>query len=147
MNPTLDNHVSCRHCRACRRRERGAAAAEFAMILPLFFLMVMGSVDFGRAFWTKNTLANVAREATRYASVRSLRSQDPATLTKIKGVILGQSGPLDPDKMVVTASWTPTNNPGASVRVDVSYPFEPVLPLLFFESIAMTSSSTMIVSY
>jgi Flp pilus assembly protein TadG len=147
MESILSKRVPRHDCQPCRRRERGAAAAEFAIILPVFFLLVMGAVDFGRAFWTKNTLANVAREATRYASVRSLRSQDPATLTKIKGVILGQSGPLDPEKMVVTASWTPTNNPGGSVRVDVSYPFEPVLPLLFFESIGMTSSSTMIVSY
>jgi Flp pilus assembly protein TadG len=130
-----------------RNSERGIAVVELALLLPIFLLLVMGSVDFGRAFWTKNTLANVAREATRYASVRSLRSQDPATLAKIKGVIIGQAGPLDPSKLTVTAVWSPTNNPGAVVRVDVTYPFEPVLPLLFIESIGMASSSQMIVSY
>jgi len=133
--------------RAIHGNERGIAVVECAVILPVFLLLVMGAVDFGRAFWTKNTLANVAREATRYASVRSLRSQDPATLTKIEGVVFGQAGPLDPDKLEVTASWTPTNNPGSMVRIDVTYPFQPVLPLLFIESIQMTSSSQMIVSY
>jgi Flp pilus assembly protein TadG len=129
------------------RSQRGAAAAEFALILPLFLLMVVGAIDFGRAFWAKNTLANVAREATRYASVRSVKSKDPATPEKVAGKVFGVTGPLDPETVHVQTTWEPSNSPGATVRVDVSYTFEPILPLLFIESIELTGSSQKIISY
>ena len=47
------------------RRERGAAAVEFALILPLMLLLVGGIVDFGRFFYTQNIVVNAAREGAR----------------------------------------------------------------------------------
>ena len=129
------------------RSQRGGAAVEFAVILPVFLLFALATVDFGRAFWTKNALANVAREATRYASVRSQKSQDPATETKVAGLIIGQAGPLDPDLIVISTTWVPSNSPGSVVQVSVSYDFEPIFPLLAIESITLASSSQMIISY
>jgi len=129
------------------RGQRGAAAAEFALVLPLFLLLVVGAIDFGRAFWAKNTLANVAREATRYAAVRSIKSKDPATPEKIEGKVYGVTAPLNPDEVHVSTTWIPSNSPGATVQVDVSYTFQPILPLLFIESIELTSHSSMIISY
>ena len=36
-------------CRPCRRNRRGAAVVEFAIVAPLFFLMIFGMIEFGRA--------------------------------------------------------------------------------------------------
>jgi Flp pilus assembly protein TadG len=52
-----------------RCRERGAAAVEFALVLPLLLLLVGGIVDYGRYFSTQVTLANAAREGARGAVV------------------------------------------------------------------------------
>lgn len=49
------------------RRERGAALVEFAIVLPLFLLLIGGMVDFGRAFYTEVMLTNAAREGARAA--------------------------------------------------------------------------------
>ncbi|MGN6415505.1 TadE/TadG family type IV pilus assembly protein [Flexivirga sp.] len=49
------------------RRERGASLVEFALVLPLFLLLVGGMVDFGRAFYTEVMLTNAAREGARSA--------------------------------------------------------------------------------
>lgn len=49
------------------RRERGASAVEFALLLPLVLLLIGGMVDFGRAFFTEVTLTNAAREGARSA--------------------------------------------------------------------------------
>lgn len=51
------------------RAERGAAAVEFAMVLPLMLLVLAGIVDFGRAFFTEIQLTNAAREGARASIV------------------------------------------------------------------------------
>jgi Flp pilus assembly protein TadG len=40
---------------------------EFALVAPLFFLLVFGITDFGRLFFTQVTLQHALREAGRYA--------------------------------------------------------------------------------
>lgn len=53
-------------------RDRGAAAIEFAIILPLLLLVIAGIVDYGRAFYTEIALTNAAREGARAASVSTM---------------------------------------------------------------------------
>jgi len=52
-----------------RQRQRGQGLVEFALVIPLFLLMVMAVIDLGRVIWAQDDLGNAAREATRYASV------------------------------------------------------------------------------
>jgi Flp pilus assembly protein TadG len=47
------------------RDERGAAAVEFALIAPLFFLLVFGMVQFGWYLWTAEYTNSAARETAR----------------------------------------------------------------------------------
>jgi Flp pilus assembly protein TadG len=51
------------------RRERGQSLVEFALILPLFVLLLVGLFDVGRAVFAYNTVNNAAREAGRLAIV------------------------------------------------------------------------------
>jgi hypothetical protein len=56
--------------RSLIHRDEGAQAlVEFALVLPLFILIVTGLLDAARAVWQSNTLAYAAREGTRYAIV------------------------------------------------------------------------------
>ncbi|MEO8626123.1 MAG: TadE/TadG family type IV pilus assembly protein [Candidatus Limnocylindrales bacterium] len=50
--------------------ERGQALAEFALIVPLFFLIVIAVLDIGRVVWSLDAVSNAAREAARFAIVR-----------------------------------------------------------------------------
>src|ERR1039458_5924651 len=50
-------------------RERGAAAVEFALLLPVLLLLVFGIVDFGRALNAQITLTQAAREGVRLAAL------------------------------------------------------------------------------
>jgi Flp pilus assembly pilin Flp len=45
--------------------ERGAAAVEFALLLPLLLLLVFGIIDFGRAINAQITITQAAREGAR----------------------------------------------------------------------------------
>lgn len=49
--------------------DRGQSLVEFALVLPIFLLVITGLFDLARAVWQENTLAFAAREGTRYAIV------------------------------------------------------------------------------
>ena len=51
------------------RAERGAAAVELAIVLPVLLLVIGGIVDFGRFFYTQIQVTNAAREGARVAVV------------------------------------------------------------------------------
>jgi len=50
------------------RAERGAVAVEFAILLPVFLLLVFGIMDFGHAFYMKQMVSNASREGARYGA-------------------------------------------------------------------------------
>lgn len=55
--------------RAKLRREEGAAAVEFALILGLLAILIFGMLEFGLAFWQVQNLRAAAREGARVAAV------------------------------------------------------------------------------
>ena len=52
-------------------RERGAELVEFALILPLILVLIMGIFDFGLAFQRYEVVTNAAREGARLGSLAS----------------------------------------------------------------------------
>ena len=52
-----------------RKRDRGQALVEAALVLPLFFTIFFGVVDIARVIWANDVVGNAAREGARFASV------------------------------------------------------------------------------
>lgn len=52
-----------------KSKELGAVAVEFALILPIFLALILGVVEFGRAFSIQVSMAEGAREAARYMAI------------------------------------------------------------------------------
>jgi len=55
--------------RTKKRRSRGQGLVEFALILPILLLIVLGLIEFGRAFFIYTVVSNAAREGARYGIV------------------------------------------------------------------------------
>ena len=55
-------------------RRRGQALVEFALVLPVFLLIVFGIIDGGRLIFTYNTVSNAARNGARVAIVNQSTS-------------------------------------------------------------------------
>lgn len=65
-----------RRMRIANEHSRGQALVEFALVIPLFLLLLLALFDLGRAVFAYNTLTNAAREGVRLAIV----NQDEDTI-------------------------------------------------------------------
>lgn len=113
--------------------EGGQALVEFALIMPVFLLLVLGLFDVARAVWQENTLAYAAREGTRYAIVHGSASDDPVhpgNPTPVVAVV--RSAALGVPNITVTSSWpdlvgsTACFDRGCRVAVDATAQFIPL---------------------
>ena len=125
-----------------KRSQRGGAVFEFAMLLPLISILFLGIIDFSRAMLAYNALTHASEAAARFAAVRSKSSTTPATTGTITNRVLQAGTGLEPDKIEVTATWTPANVRGGVVLVEVEYPFEPMTPFLPWNTITLTGSAS-----
>ena len=63
-----------------RRSERGVAAVEFALVLPLLLLIVLGIIDFGIAYTNYEGVISGTREAARLGVVNDLNNAPACTI-------------------------------------------------------------------
>ena len=54
----------------CKRDDRGAAMVEFAIVLPVLMLILVGIIEFGRAYNTQVSIQAAAREGARELALR-----------------------------------------------------------------------------
>ena len=87
-----------------RRRMRGVAAVEFALVAPILFLLLFGIIDLALMFWVNLSMQYAVREGTRYA-VTGQRDLDPdaaaqqryiAVIEKIRRSSMGMYDQLHP---------------------------------------------------
>src|SRR3712207_5372250 len=76
--------------RALRTGERsGQAVVEFAVVSLAFFMIVFGTIDFGRAVYMYSELSNAVREGARYGKM------NPAETTNIKNRVIEKAPTLN----------------------------------------------------
>lgn len=120
------------------RKQRGQSLVEFAMVAPLFLLMVFGMVDFGIGFYSWITVTNAAREGARLGAVQGTQGEIVARVN-------ASADQLDTTKMTVTVV-NAQGLPGEAVAVDVDYDFQLMTPLAGLMGVAninISSTSTM----
>ena len=87
--------------RRARRHSRGQALAEFALVLPIFALLVFGLIDVGRAVYVNNAASQAAREGARWGSVQG-RSSDAAGRASIVSHTIGTMNAVPDPQVTVT---------------------------------------------
>ena len=101
-------------------RERGAAAVEFGLLLPLLMLLVMGIVEYGLVFSRQHVLTNAAREGARAASVNLSQSLAISQAQSVAANYLNVAGITN---ATVTASLATTVSASDSVQVNIEMPW------------------------
>ena len=122
------------------RDERGASAVEFAMILPLLLVLVLGIPEFGRAFQVQSTLSAAAREGVRTMALQN----DPAQARTMVRSVAGSLNPAltDADIAVAPAACPTTYPSTATVQVTVRYRL-PFLTGFFGSGVDLTGTGVM----
>jgi Flp pilus assembly protein TadG len=103
------------------RRDRGQTMAEFALVLPVFALLLFGVIQFGIAFNNYLALTDAVRAGARTAAV-SRHLASPATVTEDR--VRDAAANLDQDLLVVAVDPDPGWDAGAEVTVTATYPYE-----------------------
>lgn len=124
-----------------RRFRRGAAVVEFAVVVPVFLILVFGIIEFGRMVMVQQIITNAAREGARKGIVPG-SSADEVNTTVLSYLtstsINGANTSVSPDPASVTY--------GQGITVTVAVPFSSVswLPAPFFlGKSVLTASCTM----
>jgi Flp pilus assembly protein TadG len=114
--------------RRFRETETGQSLVEFTMILPLFVLLFMSMVEFGRAFHTWLLITNAAREGARVAAVQSDLSTVQNRVYDSFCANYPSQCNLDPSRVTITTNNVQGSR-GSMVSVDVTYDFQWVTPI------------------
>jgi Flp pilus assembly protein TadG len=105
-----------------KARDRGTAAVEFALVVPILLLIVFGIIDFGRALNAQIVLTGAARDGVRLAA---LGYPDAAIQARVVAAAPDLSGVT----ATVAASCPPGAGPTANAQVNVSYSFSFITPI------------------
>ena len=111
-----------RTIRAILKKKRGQAIVEFALILPVFILILLGIMEFGLVFHQYLVVTAASREGARVAA---LGGSDAETLTMVNtSAVSINAGQL-------TTTITPANRvKGQTVSVQVTNPVTIRAPLI-----------------
>lgn len=98
------------------KNEKGASAVEFALVLPIFVMLVFGIFQFGIAFNNWIAITHAAREGARLAAVGQYTEQkvrDSAPSVAIQSIsVSGQGGTIgSPVTIIVTGNVLNINIP------------------------------------
>jgi hypothetical protein len=101
-------------------RDRGAAAVEFALLLPLLLLLLFGIIDFGRALNAQITLTQAAREGARLEALGEAN-----VVTRTQTAATG----LSPVTVTIVDSCPADAGPSTDAIVETSYNFSFITPV------------------
>jgi Flp pilus assembly protein TadG len=144
-------------------RGRGQSLVEFALVVPLFLLLVAGMIDFGLGLNASITVTNAAREGARLGVVTKLTTLESdfttAVTTRVQSMLTGLASgatitvtclrPAASSPATCVFDTSPSGSPlpatatsGDSVVVAVSYDYPMIWPLAFGTKIKLSSTST-----
>ena len=154
------------------KRSHGQSMAEFALVAPLFFLLLFGIIEAGRFIFYYEVLNNATREGARYAIVNGDNSVDcptgpPATPSKacdttgddvVQKVRDAAVGILGTGVAVERCWWNESypcdfvshggyvNERSATVTVTATYTYSSLIPIVPLPNITVEAESSLVIN-
>jgi Flp pilus assembly protein TadG len=150
--------MSIFHRRQHGARTRGQALVEFALVIPLFLLLLVSIFDLGRAAFAWNTLSNAAREGARIAIVNQYKPSIVARAKQSTAIVELNDPSVTVDFYQVKADGTPDTSKqcalvavGCLAVVSFEATYQPITPLIgnivFKNGVTFTARSVLSVEY
>jgi Flp pilus assembly protein TadG len=133
---------------------------EFALVAPIFFLLLFGMLEASRFVFYYEILNNATREGARYAIVNgrnSLRGEETGprvdgtcadspcgsrVVAKVRSSAFGVLG----SAVAVTPTWDPDNGRGSTVTVAATYTYSTLVPLVPLPPITVSAESSLVIN-
>lgn len=124
-----------------KRNERGTAAVEFAVVLPVLLIVILSLIDFGRYLYVRVSITNASVEVADAVTRGLILDSDPLAIkrTKILNLVsdvspdIASFAQLDPSATLsIDPMPTPCPNSGNSTTVILSSTFQSISPLAVF---------------
>lgn len=115
-----------------RRGERGAAAVEFALIMPIFLMLLFGIIDFGYMINRAGIINNAARDAVREAALGGKEAEVRAVADVSLGAIPGATVTVTCKKEDGSACSLDTPERGDRAVVSIQYQHKMLTPVGMF---------------
>jgi Flp pilus assembly protein TadG len=156
-----------------RPGDSGAAAVEFALVVPILLFLMFGIVDFGMAMYSQTIVGNAAREGARTASLEGTQANAEFAVSQALTGVMGTKPGVVSDPVTATSgfqvkcltnpadptSWCPgwtaagggivAAPAGATVTVTIKYGYRWITPIQVIRGIpatlTITRQSTMVV--
>jgi hypothetical protein len=150
------------------RRHGGQSMVEFAVLAPIFFLLLLGTIDLGRAVYIYNTISDAAREGARAAipfdtPLPTSTNVIDAVQSKLGGGFTLSTDPCLASPPCATPTTPTTPNTGfiwyssgigtpgrGAVTVKISFLFQPWVPVVrdaAGNGVVISAQSTMVTEY
>jgi Flp pilus assembly protein TadG len=131
---------------------------EFALVAPLFFLLLFGIIEAGRFIFYYETLNNATREGARYAIVNGANTLGcptgpaaPGTtgcdiagndvVARVQAAALGIGSAV-----TVTPEWFFDNGRGSTVTVTATATYKTLVPLVPLPTITISARSSLVIN-
>jgi len=108
--------------------ERGVAAAEFALLLPVFLLILFGIIEFGMIMYGREVVTNAAREGARAGIVQGPPKRTAGDITTIANNYLTGTG-INPADVVFSPTGEGLSSPN-TLTVTAVYNYNFLIPYI-----------------
>jgi Flp pilus assembly protein TadG len=105
-----------------RNREKGASAIEFALAMPIVFVILFGIFEFGLAFWYQQELTSAVREGARKGVVMATPRKTATFITDAVKTYMTSVGLNDTGRNVTCTGTCPCTASGDTLTVTATYP-------------------------
>jgi Flp pilus assembly protein TadG len=127
------------------KKEKGQSLVEFALILPILLIILIGVVDLGRMYYAYIIITDAAAEGATYAAI------NPNDISEIENRARAACGDIAAgvQSVQVTCPTCPSAESGDTVTVSISYDYvvlTPFMDVLFEEgAVPIQSQSTEVI--
>ncbi len=138
-------------------RQKGQSLVEFALVLPLFVLILVGIFDIGRAFFAYIAISNAAREGARVETfwpgkatmanvTTSIQAEIGASTvvdwSKVSSILIECGNPLS---TITTDAQLKACPSGQPFKVTLTYTHDLILSFFFSQPLQLVRSAEMMV--
>lgn len=127
------------------KNPRGQSLVEFALVVPILLLLVLGTLEFGMALHNKIVLTNAAREGANYISFRPDEDDNAKQAVINEGALSELT--INPADVTINPGAVADRHRGDTITVTVTRQYNLMIFGFMFGNIPLSGEAKMLIQY